>query len=154
MTSDQIALIGALGQVFAGISAFVIAWIAYAYTKRATKMQFIFSSASLINEWNKTVLSRDDFIAAVQEMRGAPSANFTKDYLMFNLLTYLETVWRLKQQNVYQGPLVDSEIDNVLTFFKNKRPYLKDLLQRGYGSDFADEMLAAFDAKERALAAA
>jgi hypothetical protein len=153
MTSDQIALIGALGQVFAGISAFVIAWIAYSYTKRATKMQFIFSSAGLINEWNKTILSRDDYMQAVREMRGAPSGDFTKDYLMFNLLTYLETVWRLKQQKVYRGPLVDAEIVNVLAFFKNRRPYLKDLLDRGYGSDFAVEMLRAFDASAKASAA-
>jgi hypothetical protein len=72
---------------------------------------------------------------------------------MFNLLTYLETVWRLKQQKVYRGPLVDAEIVNVLAFFKNRRPYLKDLLDRGYGSDFAVEMLRAFDASAKASAA-
>lgn len=142
--------IRALATVFGAASAFAVAVVAQSYAKRTARMQFIFASANLVNDWNKTVLSNPAHIEAIQSFREAPSESFVRDYLMFNLLTYLETIWRLKQENVYRGPLVDSEIDNILAFFNGNRAYLAELLGRGYGEDFTGDMLKAFDRRCRA----
>lgn len=142
---ENASLIQTLAEVLGALSVVVVALVAHSFTVRSAKMQFIFESAKLIIDWNKTVLSKPELVEAVQSIRKAPSDSFERDYLLFNLLTYLETLWRLKQERVYSGPLVDSEIENVLSFFDGNREYLEGLLKRGYGDDFRRDMLRAFD---------
>lgn len=151
-TQDNAAAIQAVAEIFGALAVVIVALIAHNFTKRSAKMQFMFESAKLVSDWNRTVLSDSRYIDAVQSIRKSPSESFVRDYLMFNLLTYVETLWRLKQENVYRGPLVDSEIENVLSFFEGNRPYLVELLGRGYGSDFAGDILDAFDRAARASA--
>ncbi|MEL7012675.1 MAG: hypothetical protein AAFO72_05285 [Pseudomonadota bacterium] len=128
-----------LAHVIATIS---LALIAYLYSRKTTRMNFIMQSTEMLNSVNSEYLANEENLAAIAELRQTPGRNLRQDYLMLNNLNYLHEIWALKQERAIHGAMAEAKLDNGALFWVGiKDKEAAHMLARGFPGDFQVEML-------------
>lgn len=130
-----------------------IALVAFLYSRRATRMNFILQSANMLNTVNAEFLASEDNLRTLADLRNSPSKDVRRDYLMLNNLNYLHTIWSLRRENTINAAMADAKLDNGAAFWiTTSESYIREMLDRGFPDDFQREMMCRIAAqKDRAL---
>ncbi|MGO8954115.1 MAG: hypothetical protein ACLQF2_12390 [Rhodomicrobium sp.] len=139
--------IGACGQwassLFSLLTAAALIWIAarsYYDTKRQNKLQMITLMNDMVNDWDKTVISRSELIEKLDVIRD-PVLDHETDNLIFMYLNFAHTVWYMKNEKLIDAKLSESVLQNAGDLISGlPEDLLTRLLARGYEPDFSKEM--------------
>ncbi|MEM6481261.1 MAG: hypothetical protein AAF922_04865 [Pseudomonadota bacterium] len=128
-----------LAHVIATIS---LALIAYLYSRKATRMNFIMQSTEMLNAVNTEFLADRENLQAIAELRQTPGTNLRRDYLMLNNLNYLYAIWSLRQERAIHRAMAEAKLDNGASFWVGiKDKDATEMLARGFPTEFQIEML-------------
>lgn len=131
------------------VATATIAVVAFVYSQKATRMNFIMHSTSMLNAVNSEFLASDDNLMALANLRQSPSSDVRRDYLMLNNLNYLHAVWSLRKEHAISPQMADAKLDNGAAFWVSaSEPYLKDMLDRGFPDTFQREMMTRIAAQK------
>lgn len=128
-----------LAHVIATVS---LALIAYLYSRKTTRMNFIMKSTDMLNAVNQEFLAHEENLQAIAELRQTPSRNLRRDYLLLNNLNYLFAIWSLRQEHAINAALAEAKLENGAAFWVGVRNKdATEMLARGFPTDFQAEML-------------
>jgi hypothetical protein len=140
-------------QLLTAIALIWLAWRTYSDSKKQNKIGIIKYKNDMINDWNKTLMSRKELISKFSEIRN-PVLDHESDNMIFMYLNYAHTIWYMRKENLMDSKLADAVLDNTGDIVSGvPRAALDKILARGYEPEFISEINRYADIWRRRLAA-
>lgn len=134
------------------VATVTLALVAFLYSRKATRMNFIIQSTSLLNSVNSEFLANEDNLNAMADIRDTPSKDVRRDYLMLNNLNYLHAIWSLGQEHAISRHIANAKLENGAGFWlTTDTTYLDAMLKRGFPDDFRTDMLNRITRQRKAI---